>query len=80
MECARLNRYGILAVTGADARAFLHAQLTNDIEALTPGQGCYAALLDRRKAYGTEPFVGEVPRVILGLIQKIAAEAVCVPG
>jgi hypothetical protein len=40
----------------------------------------YAALLDRRKAYGTEPFVGEVPRVILGLIQKIAAEAVCVPG
>jgi len=31
MECARLNRYGLLAVTGADARDFLHAQLTNDI-------------------------------------------------
>jgi folate-binding protein YgfZ len=31
MECALLNRYGLLAVTGADARAFLHAQLTNDI-------------------------------------------------
>jgi len=31
MECARLTRYGLLAVTGADARAFLHAQLTNDI-------------------------------------------------
>ena len=30
-ECARLNRYGLLAVTGPDARAFLHAQLTNDI-------------------------------------------------
>jgi hypothetical protein len=30
-ECARLSRYGLLAVTGADARAFLHAQLTNDI-------------------------------------------------
>lgn len=31
MECARLNRYGLLSVTGADARDFLHAQLTNDI-------------------------------------------------
>jgi folate-binding protein YgfZ len=34
MECARLNRFGLLAVTGADARAFLHAQLTNNIENL----------------------------------------------
>jgi folate-binding protein YgfZ len=34
MECARLTRYGLLAVTGADARAFLHAQLTNDIQNL----------------------------------------------
>src|SRR5690349_4600717 len=34
MECARLNRYGILSVTGADARDFLHAQLTNDIQNL----------------------------------------------
>src|SRR5687767_5273238 len=31
MECARLNRYGLLSVTGPDARDFLHAQLTNDI-------------------------------------------------
>jgi hypothetical protein len=30
-QCARLSRYGLLAVSGADARAFLHAQLTNDI-------------------------------------------------
>jgi len=36
MECALLNRYGLLAVTGADARAFLHAQLTKDIEKLAP--------------------------------------------
>lgn len=31
MECARLNRYGLLSVSGMDARDFLHAQLTNDI-------------------------------------------------
>jgi folate-binding protein YgfZ len=36
MECARLNRYGLLSVTGADAREFLHAQLTNDILNLSP--------------------------------------------
>jgi tRNA-modifying protein YgfZ len=34
MECARLSRYGLLVATGADARDFLHAQLTNDIEQL----------------------------------------------
>ena len=36
MDCARLSRYGVLSVTGADARDFLHAQLTNDIENLPP--------------------------------------------
>ena len=34
MECARLTRYGLLAVTGADARDFLHAQLTSDVQQL----------------------------------------------
>jgi hypothetical protein len=34
MQRARLSRYGLLSVTGADAGAFLHAQLTNDIEHL----------------------------------------------
>ncbi len=36
MQRARLSRYGLLSVTGTDARAFLHAQLTNDIEHLAP--------------------------------------------
>ena len=35
MQRARLTRYGLLSVTGTDARAFLHAQLTNDIEHLS---------------------------------------------
>jgi hypothetical protein len=34
MECARLNRYGLLSVSGTDARDFLHAQLTIDIQNL----------------------------------------------
>jgi tRNA-modifying protein YgfZ len=42
MECARLNRYGLLAVTGADARDFLHAQLTNDIARLPADRAAFA--------------------------------------
>jgi folate-binding protein YgfZ len=39
---------GMAHVRGADAVEYLQGQLTNDIEALEPGQGCYAALLDRK--------------------------------
>jgi len=42
MECARLNRYGLLAVTGSDARDFLHAQLTNDISKLASDRSALA--------------------------------------
>jgi folate-binding protein YgfZ len=36
---------GKLALTGPDAKAFLQGQVTNDVEGLEPGRGCYAALL-----------------------------------
>jgi len=39
---------GMLTVTGTEAAELLQGQLTNDIEALQPGRGCYAALLDRK--------------------------------
>jgi folate-binding protein YgfZ len=42
MECARLNRYGVLSVTGAEAREFLHAQLTNDIQNLPADRAALA--------------------------------------
>jgi folate-binding protein YgfZ len=42
MQRARLTRYGLLSVTGADARVFLHAQLTNDIEHLPPDRAVLA--------------------------------------
>ena len=38
----------LLAVRGADAAEYLQGQLTNEIEALAPETGCYAALLDRK--------------------------------
>ena len=37
-----------LSVKGPDAAEYLQGQLTNDIEGLATGQGCYAALLDRK--------------------------------
>jgi tRNA-modifying protein YgfZ len=36
---------GKLALTGADAKTFLQGQVSNDVEALSPGTGCYAAFL-----------------------------------
>jgi folate-binding protein YgfZ len=49
-ECGVLDRSdrGKLLVTGSEAAEYLQGQLTNDIEALGPGEGCYAALLDRK--------------------------------
>ncbi|MGH8765606.1 MAG: YgfZ/GcvT domain-containing protein [Burkholderiales bacterium] len=41
-HAAKLEQYGLLQASGADARAFLHAQLTNDIEHLAPGNARYA--------------------------------------
>ena len=39
---------GKLALTGPDAKAFLHGQVTNDIEGLEAGRGCYAAFLTHK--------------------------------
>jgi folate-binding protein YgfZ len=49
-ECGLLDRSerGKLLVSGGEAAEYLQGQLTNDIEALEPGEGLYAALLDRK--------------------------------
>jgi folate-binding protein YgfZ len=45
--CGLLDRSdrGKLAIRGGDAKSFLQGQVTNDVERLTAGQGCYAAFL-----------------------------------
>jgi tRNA-modifying protein YgfZ len=45
--CGTLDRSerGKLALTGSEAKSFLQGQVSNDIEALRPGTGCYAAFL-----------------------------------
>ena len=42
MQRARLSRYGLLSVTGEDAREFLHAQLTQDIRSLPADRAALA--------------------------------------
>jgi folate-binding protein YgfZ len=36
---------GKLAITGPEAKPFLQGLVSNDVESLTPGRGCYAAVL-----------------------------------
>ena len=49
-ECGLLDRAGRgkLAVRGSEAAEYLQGQVTNEVEDLEPGKGCYAALLDRK--------------------------------
>jgi folate-binding protein YgfZ len=48
--CGLVDRAGRgrLALTGPDAKTFLQGQLTNDVEGLEPGRGCYAAFLTHK--------------------------------
>jgi folate-binding protein YgfZ len=39
---------GKLALAGPDAKEFLQGQVTNDVERLQPGHGCYAAFLTHK--------------------------------
>lgn len=52
-------------MTGADRRSYLQGLLTNDIEALTPGTGCYAAMLTAQGRMLTDLRVLELGDAIL---------------
>src|ERR671928_1878813 len=39
---------GKLRLTGTEAADYLQGQVTNDVVALAPGEGCYAALLTHK--------------------------------
>jgi folate-binding protein YgfZ len=48
--CGLLDRSerGKLALTGSGAKTFLQGQVTNDVERLAAGEGCYAAFLTQK--------------------------------
>jgi folate-binding protein YgfZ len=60
----RANR-GRIIVSGGDRRAYLHGLLTNDIEALGAGRGCYAAYLTAQGRMIADLWVYELGDVVL---------------
>ena len=65
---------GRIVLTGADRRGYLQGLLTNDIEALTPGTGCYAAMLNAQGRMLTDMRVLELgDRLLLDVPRAIAA-------
>jgi folate-binding protein YgfZ len=61
---SRDNR-GWLLLSGQDRRSYLHGLLTNDIEALAPGRGCYAAYLTPQGRMIADLWVYELGDVVL---------------
>jgi tRNA-modifying protein YgfZ len=60
-----LSRTGRILLTGADRRSYLQGLLTNDIEALQPGTGCYAAMLTAQGRMITDMRVLELGDTVL---------------
>ena len=79
-ECGLLDRSarGKLLVGGPEAAEFLQGQLTNDVEALAPGDGCYAALLDRKGHIQADMRVLRLPGEGKGLWIDTEAEAAAI--
>lgn len=56
---------GLIVVSGQDRRTYLQGLLTNDVAALQPGQGCYAAYLTAQGRMVSDLHVYELGDVIL---------------
>jgi tRNA-modifying protein YgfZ len=66
----------LVAVGGSEAAEYLQGQLTNDVESLTPGSGCYSALLDRKGRMQGDMRVLRTPDGFLIETEEVAAAAV----
>src|ERR1039458_6191821 len=69
--CGLVNRSprGKLALTGSQAKSFLQGQVTNDVEALSSGAGCYAAFLTPKGK-----MLGDL-RILDASLQQVARSA-----
>ena len=71
-----LRDHGRILVAGKDRASYLQGLLTNDIEALTPGVGCYAAYLTAQGRMITDLWVYELGDVILLALPRAVTDAV----
>ena len=67
---------GRLLLTGADRRSYLQGLLTNDIEALAPGTGCYAAMLTAQGRMLADMRVFELGDAVLLTLPKTITPAI----
>jgi tRNA-modifying protein YgfZ len=64
---------GRLVVSGTDRRSFLQGLLTNDVQALGPGQSCYAAMLTPQGRMISDMYVHELGgEVLLDVPRELA--------
>ena len=63
-----LSFRGRLCVLGADGRAFLNGQVTNNVKDLKTGEGCYAALVNAK---------GKMTLVLRVMEKKFISTTVC---
>jgi tRNA-modifying protein YgfZ len=61
----RRSDVGRLLVSGKDRSAYLQGLLTNDVAALTPGNGCYAAMLTAQGRMISDMYVDEIGEAML---------------
>jgi folate-binding protein YgfZ len=66
---------GKLALTGPQAKEFLNGQVSNDIEALEPGMGCYATLLTPKGKMLADLRVLDIGDELLLLCERSALQA-----
>ena len=67
---------GRIVVTGNDRASYLNGLLTNDVAALKPGQGCYAAYLTAQGRMITDLHVYELGDLILLTLPRDVKDAV----
>jgi folate-binding protein YgfZ len=67
---------GFIVVSGKDRASYLHGLLTNDVAALKPGEGCYAAYLTPQGRMITDLWVYELGDVILLVMSRDVKETV----
>jgi folate-binding protein YgfZ len=69
------SELGKLALAGAQAKELLNGQVSNDVEALEPGTGCYAALLTNKgKMLGDLRVLDTGPELLL-LTERASLQA-----
>jgi len=70
------SRNGRILLTGADRRSYLQGLLSNDIEALQPGTGCYATMLTAQGRMMTDMRVLELGEALLVVLPAEVTTAI----